>query len=271
MKDYDAIQKSHYDKVAKADLDSPQSTMPDLIVRKIESDSILRTIRKWCLENNKDETKIRILDAGCGNGTTLDFLIKNLNNPNVIGIEYNKELMKIANSRKIAKVEWGDLVNRSSLPSAKFDVVITQRVIINIQNEQDQKTAIENIAELLEDGGLYIAIEAFKSGLDHMNLARNEFNLESVSMPYHNKFLEDGFFDQFENLSKILLEVDEGFLSTHYYLSYVLYPALAKVSGAEFNRNSIFVSIFDEVLPNKGVFGSNRFLTFTKGSVKGDK
>ena len=54
----------------------------------------------------------------------------------------------------------------------------------------------------MDTNGLYIAIEAFTSGFNLINEARNELGLESVKMPHHNLYLGDGFFEV-EGLNKL--------------------------------------------------------------------
>jgi SAM-dependent methyltransferase len=265
MKNYDKIQNSHYNKVAAESGTKPTSTMADIVVRDTETSSIMTTIQAWIERNKKSIKDIDILDAGCGNGFTIDYLAKNFpTGTHLLGLEYNKELLKLAQSRNSNQFVWGDLFDKDSLPKEQFDIVILQRVLINIQDPNHQISALENVVSLLKPGGLLIAIEAFSSGLDLINQARAEFNLEAVSMPYHNYYLDENFFLQSEKIKQVNLGVSEYFLSTHYYLSYVLYPALCQSTNANFNRSSFFVKFFDKLLPNQGQFGANRFLTYMK-------
>lgn len=264
MRQYDEIQKSHYNKVALEKGSNSGSTMPDLLVRDAESESIVSAILAWLRHTGAAVGSVRIADLGCGNGTTLSVLSKSFPSAEVFGVEYNQELLKIAQSVPNVEVVWGDLVDGASLPVDKFDVVVLQRVIINIQDHNHQISALENIVNLIKPGGLLVAIEAFETGLWFMNEARREFNLPSVGMPYHNLFLPDGFFQNSDCLENIDLGVVEHFLSTHYYLSYVVYPALAAATDGAFNRNSVFVKMMGQMLPNVGSFGSNRFQTFRK-------
>ena len=265
MKKYDKIQNSHYNKVAAESGTKPTSTMADIVVRDTETSSIMTTIQAWIERNKKSIKEIDILDAGCGNGFTIDHLAKNFPiGTHLLGLEYNKELLKLAQSRNSNQFVWGDLFDKDTLPKEQFDIIILQRVLINIQDPNHQISALENVVSLLKPGGLLIAIEAFSSGLDLINQARAEFNLEAVSMPYHNYYLNENFFLQSEKIKQVNLGVSEYFLSTHYYLSYVFYPAMCQSTNANFNRSSFFVKFFDRLLPNQGQFGANRFLTFMK-------
>jgi SAM-dependent methyltransferase len=264
MKSYDDTQKTHYDRVAKELGASPASTMPDQIVRGSESSSIVSAVSRWLRDSGSRSEAVSIADLGCGNGTTLALLANAFPASRICGVEYNSELLRIAQLVQGVEVVWGDLVDASSLPPDKFDVVILQRVLHVIMSKSAQVVALENIVDLLKPGGLLVAIEAFETGLQYMNEARTEFNLPAVKMPHHNLFLPDEFFLGSGQLERIDCGVSEHVLSSHYYLSYVVYPALVAATGGDFNRNSIFVKMLSPMLPNVGEFGSNRFLTFKR-------
>ena len=265
---YDNIQRDHYNKVANESQSSSASTMPDFVIRETESKSIINSISEWMKLNNISEEDLSIADLGCGNGTTLSVLSSKFPKAQITGIEFNKALYGVSSSRdylnKNVTVFNGDLREKGSLPTDEFDIVLTQRVIINIMDRSDQSKALKNILSMLKSGGLYIAIEAFEEGLKLINSSREELGLEHVKMPHHNLHLKDEFFESESSLSRIDLGTPIYFLSTHYYLSYVLYPAIASANGAEFNRNNYFVPFMAKLLPNKGEFGANRFYTFLK-------
>jgi len=238
--------------------------MPDQVVRAVESDAILSAVSHWFQVANRRPEGVSIADFGCGNGTTLALLADSFPTSRVCGVEYNRELLSIAQAVPNVEVVWGDLVDAASLPSDKFDVIILQRVLHVVMDRTAQVVALENVIDLLKPGGLLVTIEAFDSGLQLMNECRAEFNLPSVKMPHHNLFLSDDFFLDSGRLEKVDCGISEHFLSTHYYLSYVVYPALAAATGGEFKRNSIFVAMMGQMLPNVGNIGSNRFLTMRK-------
>jgi len=264
MRSYDDTQRRHYDSVAREQGSNSASTMPDRIVRETESRSIVSAVSSWLERADGTEASIKIADLGCGNGTTLSVLRDSFPSSQVFGVEYNEELLRIAQKVPGVKVVWGDLVESATLPDEEYDVVVLNRVFHTIMSGIAQVSALKNVVSLIKPGGLLIAIEAFETGLQFMNEARHEFNLPAVKMPHHNLFLPEDFFQGMELLERVDLGIPEYFLSTHYYLSYVLYPALATATGGEFNRNSTFVRLLSQMLPNVGDFGSNRFCTFTR-------
>ena len=71
----------------------------------------------------------RILDAGCGTGYVAETLI-DLNYKNLVGIDYSKDMLEIARSKKIyKKLICQSLSKKTSMKSAQFDLVICTGVL----------------------------------------------------------------------------------------------------------------------------------------------
>ena len=82
-------------------------------------------------------------------------------------MDNNESLYKIAHKRlsNRANIIKGDIRVFNKNFKNKFDIVISQRVLINILNESDQKKSLKNIISYLKKNGKLIAIESFNSGL----------------------------------------------------------------------------------------------------------
>jgi hypothetical protein len=90
-----------------------------------------------------------------------------------------------------------------------------------------------------------------------MNQARGELGLPAIPQAHHNLWFEKAWFK--ETVAKSFEIVDlsadaalpqENFMSSHYFVSRVIYPALSK---AEPRYNTAFVSFFN-FLPPSGNF-----------------
>lgn len=267
---YDKNIQAHYNFVAQKDADSPNSTMADMFVRKSETSFIVNSIKKYCQEKqdftNAPSKKLKILDVGCGNGYTLETLIDYFPEHQFWGLEPNDELRGIANNRfneSNVSVTKGDIRLKDSMTYNDIDILICQRVIINLLDRQHQKEALNNIINQVKEGGLLIFIECFDSGLSVLNNARQEFDLPPLPPAHHNLYLNDSFFDN-EDIAPFETE-SSNFLSTHYYVSRVLDPYLLQIGQKEFIRNSHFVSFLSEALPHSiGHYSPLRFLSFIK-------
>jgi len=255
-KNYEKIQKKHYDKEAKLNKASPKMTMGDDHVRSSETDFILNII------NKTNKRKIKILDIGCGNGYTLKKISKLTKNAELTGFEPNDLLLNIATKvlKKKAKI-LNENIRDLKIFNKKYDIIICQRIIINIQNYKDQKKALQNILKLSKQGTKLIFIEAFKSGLNNLNYVRKKFKLSTLKPRVHNLYLPDNFFK-----SKFLKKVNhdkEEILSSYYLIARVLHPIYLKAYREKFKFNSNFVKFFKKVFPYaKGNFSQLKFLIY---------
>lgn len=262
---YDEAIRDHYDQVAVECGDSPLSSMADEITRRIETDAILGFVRAAMFDRN---VPLSVADVGCGNGYTLAEIAEHYPGASLAGFEFNAALRAIAERRFTggsATVMAGDIRDAQFAGGRKFDVVICQRVLINLLDPRDQKTALDNIISATAPDGRLIFIEAFTSGLSRLNAARAEFGLPPIPQAEHNLYLNDDFFDDAPLMPfrDPYWEVSPNELSTHYYVSRVLHPALS--GNRPFVRNSEFVRFFSQALPDAiGDYTQLRILAFTR-------
>lgn len=265
---YDSAVKKHYDKVARAEGASPASTMADTIIREKETSFIRGQIAKF-IEGEASpvaRSQFSVIDVGCGNGHTLSVLSKVFPQASLTGIEFNAAQRAIATkrfARSKTTIKKGDIRLAKTLPRSTFDVLVCQRVIINLLSSADQRTALKNLVGLVRPNGLLLFIECFASGLSNLNAARREFGLSALPEAHHNLYLGDRFFATPRLTEFDLSQRHE--LSTHYFVSRVLHPWFLTLSGQQFARNSHFVSFFSRGLPDGiGEYAPLRFLAFTK-------
>lgn len=280
--EYDPLIRAHYDSVAAKFGASPRSTMEDGVIRAKETDAILSFVagiaadRQWSARDSA-ENALAIVDAGCGNGYTLKCLAERFPRYHFLGIEQNEKLRAIAKKQlehTRARVVAGDIREPASLfaEHASADILICQRVLINQLDLNHQKQALRNVIELVKPGGAMIFIETFRSNLESLNAARAEFALEPIPPPMHNLPLPEDFFDQPEitRTDPSKFGFTENTLSTHYFVSRVLYPALLKSVNMELKRNSHFIQFFSKALPDGvGEYAPLKINTFVKRSRQG--
>ncbi len=253
---YDKIIKKHYDKVAILQKNLSTSTMQDKKIRKIETDFILEEISKC-------KKKSRILDIGCGNGYTLSRISKKFQSLELYGFEQNELLANLAKKelKKKAKIMIKDV--RKLKSKNKFDLIICQRVLINLLNKNDQKKALKNLIEIVKTGGTLLFIETFKSGIKNLNNIRKKFKLNSLNATYHNMPLNENFFDS-KKLKPFLVEKNFE-LSSHYLVARVLHPFYLSFSKEKFKHNSNFVNFFSSIFnAKKKIYSHIKLLKFKK-------
>lgn len=181
---------------------------------------------------------MRILDFGCGNGITAIEIARRYN-VQIVGIDY-AEKMIIAAKENLNK--YGNLKGKidfltgdhNTLYSigAKFDLIYTERTIINLLDWKEQKSAILRIFSLLKTNGKYIMCENSQDGLNKINHFRKCANLNEIIPPWHNRYLVD------EEVNKIKfpgieLETINPFSSTYYFISRIINAWMADQEGKE--------------------------------------
>ncbi len=238
MASYDSdLVKAHYRSEAERAGDSPTLTMEDELIREKETQVILDFFA--ILPPRLKVGQLRVLDLGCGNGHTLSGLSKSYPPYGYWGLDFSDAL---------------------SLPfdADFFDIVNSQRCLINILDPQLQVQAVRGIHRIMSTAGLYLMIEAFTDGLANLNKARQECDLEEITEAYHNMYLKKESFSR--AVESLFCRMDgaqlnshlgpdllpSNFLSSHYYVSRVRYPFIAQVN---WRRNTEFATFFSFLPP----------------------
>jgi len=265
---YDEAVKGHYDRIATQDGLNPASTMQDETVRQKETDAIKTLVADYAAQARAKE--LSFVDIGCGNAFTVRTLRTSLNAPiSYDAFEPNDKMRGQAEKQLTGldrvKTAKADIREPGFAPDNAYDILLSQRVIINILDLDHQRQSLKNLVRIVKPGGLLIFIEAFQSGLDYLNDARSEQGIEPLPPAFHNLYLPDDFFDLPELKPYSGDTIGQHFLSTHYYVSRVLHPAWLAMQKKEFIRNSHFVRFFSSALAQGvGQYAPLRLRTYLK-------
>lgn len=255
-KNYRSLVKKHYQKEAKAHGQALTSTMADLNTRRLEIMNLISY-----LKNGE-----KCLEVGCGNGGG-SIEISKAKKLDLTCIDSSHDLIALAQKQTTkgvkGKIKFLEQDILKLDVKNKFDCVFTERCIINLLSWEDQKKALKNMARALKKGGKLVLLEACKDGLEELNRARQEIGLSIIPPAYHNLHLDKQLVTQYLNTEKLKLVEENNFLSTHYFGSRVLYPALAKTAKKEITYNSSFGNFFAS-LPSYGNYAHIKILFFKK-------
>jgi SAM-dependent methyltransferase len=215
----------------------------DLNLRKLETEAVLKELSK----------NDRILDLGCGAGESTVFYARAVKEcvayeQSIYLISKAKNLFLEQNLSNIEVVK-GDALNLDK-NLGKFDVVITQRVIINFMTWEEQKNVILGALELLKTGGRFIMIENTFDGFENLNEKRRLLGLSNIILhDWHNYFLNYNKFLEFMK-EVATLEKEENF-NTYYLLTRLYSNLVAKFEGYGINaqKDEIFEKL-DEAAYN---------------------
>ncbi len=269
--DYDHLVRSHYREEACKHGLSATSTMADIITRQMETETIVTFVSTVCQmwqAAGHNRSKL-IADVGCGNGYTLKVLLEQFPDQHFLGVENSPDLHALAERRftEVGNIEIveGDIRTTDFAGGRRLDIIICQRVLINLLSREDQRTALDNMIVSMPIGGRLLLIEGVHSSIQILNEARAEFDLSPIEPAHHNLYLEDDFFVR-DDLMAHRAEgwsIPENFLSTHYFVSRVLHPLVQ--GDRPFNRNSQFVSFVSQALkPAVGDYSPLKLFAFQK-------
>lgn len=244
---YDQLILDHYKKVARNNGLSSTSTMEDPYIRQSEIDFFLSSLRE---ESTRRGRPLRVFDIGCGNGHLLQTIAQRFPEFTLFGLEFTPELYEQALSRKIPQLT---LRNGDARLYEDFyediDVVMTERMVINILNKDHQLIVMKNIFKALVSDGLLLMSESFAEPLAELNEARTEMCLDPIDESYQNLYLDESLI---EHALSWGMEEEEGtlpsnYLSTQFFVTRILHKSLRPEKGkVKFSR---FAKFFTEALP----------------------
>lgn len=231
---------------------SPEATTNDYYMRQIEINSLKNKIEKY----QKDIKKIA--DIGCGNGYSTIELAKTFPDIEFFGFDYSTEMINNAkenlNNACISNIKFDVLDIVDGNIEGKYDLIYTDRCLINLSSWSDQQLALKKITSALSENGVYLMIENFLNGQNNLNDLRKKFGLTTIDVRDHNLFFN---LEQTKMYIKDLgctFASYENISSLYYLVSRVIY---SKICSLE-NKQPDYYDIHHELaskLPVNGDFG----------------
>ena len=176
---------------------------------------------------------LKVLEVGCGNGQNCLNLLDAHPDAAFVGIDYIDEMIGAANANKVEKNIADERVKffvgnvlELSLPLASFDVVFTDRCLINLNSDFLQHEAIASLAKLLTPGGHLLMIENSQQTFEEQNRARESVGLTRRSAAEFNHFFDETTLLPFLPTAGLELLGIEDFISLHDRVLYILVPMI---------------------------------------------
>jgi len=204
-----------------------QAGTQDVIAKKLEIEAIATHVKDG----------MTVLDIGCGNGITAIELARRYA-VTVTGIDNAEKMVAAAQelaAKETLKGSTEFLVgDATQLPTdmGKFDVIYTERTLINLSDTSAQQEAIKNITKLLAPGGCYLMCENSMRGIQSINELRAHIGLSEIPIPWHNCYIDDDVMEKL-SLPGLTLEDVEDFSGTYYFLSRIINAHIATLKGEE--------------------------------------
>jgi len=252
-----------------------KSTTKNSSIKKLEINALSQTINYILERSPKAKT---VLEIGCGNGYNCCALSKEFLDLNFTGVDYIANM--IVNAKNLAETEGckninyivGDIldINKVELLST-YDIVFTDRCIINLDTPEKQKQGIRNLVQKTTIGGHIIIIENSTLTYEKQNLCRELVGLEKRAPAQYNLFISESLIVECENEMNLKLLDIHDFGSLHDLFLYVILP---KTNNGEIEYDSKIIEAITDfciktaaISKNKfGDFGQNRLYLLRKES-----
>lgn len=210
---------------------------------------------------------LEVMEFGCGNGITALEMARRFDVA-VEAYDFSEEMVKAAQqlaasmgTSKRVGFSVGDITRPPAI-GKKFDIVFTERMIINLANWGEQEAAIRSLCGYLKPRGKLLLLENSAKGLGKLNELRSMAGLKSITAPWHNIYLDDDKVEKLEIEGCELVQV-VPYSATYYFLSRVVNAWLAEREGQE-PRYDALVNELALTLPAIGDHAQGKIWVFER-------
>ena len=168
----------------------------------------------------------RVLDVGCGTGfSAIQFAARCRH---VLAVDYAEALIEKARAAQAQRggppnLEFrvASVLDDGAVPDL-FDVVVSQRCLINLPHWEAQRQALRRIARLLPPGGRLVMVEGVLEPLERLNAIRAAVGLEPITVVWYNCFFREAQLEAELRRDFTITAVES--LGLYLYLTRILHP-----------------------------------------------
>lgn len=267
--------REHWDKLAEKFALDLKSTTKTPTIKQLEIHALARAIRTFFPDAAPERT---VLEVGCGNGHNIFGLWEQFTSYHFTGLDYSPQMIesaqKILEAHPEADMVFGvaDILSLQMelLNPTHYDVVFTDRCLINLNTWERQMTGLRNCAERVRPGGALVIIENFVASYSNQNRLRESAGLLVRTPDPYNHFIHETEFQSFATGELGLIhETTDDFGSLHDILLYVLIPAVNQ-GKVDYSHpimeaaTTLLTRMPDDIQNQFGSFGQNRLYVFRK-------
>ncbi len=200
----------------------------------------IELIKRHIADNSK------ILDAGCGEGEGT-IVYSAIPGVDIHAVDFSETRLKKAAERltmcRNVVLKKVDFSGDYSLDN-DYDVIVSQRFLINLMEWELQKKILLTLMSLLRLGGRLIMLEGSKQGVESLNEFRCLLGLPPIPVKWHNLFIDDEVLVSFMLKNGFNLSECDG-LGTYFLLTRGIRPFFDRDLdwNCEFNRIASSISI----------------------------
>jgi len=160
----------HWDTQAMTVDNDTDVNIHDIYQRELEYRNILPFL-------SKDKVALEI---GCGNGFSTNLFREHL--MHIDSFDYSESMVvrAISKYKQTNNTFFCDNILNPQNIQKKYDIVICVRILINLKDFSEQKTALENCSKFLKSGGILILVEGYSDGFSNLNTLREQLGMRSL-------------------------------------------------------------------------------------------
>ena len=266
--------KKHWENWAKKFGTDLRATDRSKTKKSLEIQSIIKALRSQSYTKN---TTFTFLEVGCGVGHNCFGISNYFKKAKLLGIDYVDEMVKNAtlNKAKISKYKNNirfikqDILDLKNFNpnEKKFDVILSNRCLINLTSLGLQKRIIIDLSNFLKKKGSLIICENPMEKFVAQNKLRNHLSLKKRLPPKFNLLLNEKKILEFLDCSELRLVYKDDFSSLHDLLLYVLIPS---INNGEIDYDhpilnaAVKLMLSLDKINQFGEWGQNRLYLFKK-------
>jgi|6_EtaG_2_1085325.scaffolds.fasta_scaffold00107_16 SAM-dependent methyltransferase len=218
--------KNYWENQAEQHEEDYRATNPDYYSFTRE----IQTLKKYL------EPDTSVLEYGCGNGYAARQIFETHALESYLGVDYSENMIDVAtaavgsNTLNFAlHYETGNVLTH--LTEKKYDIVFTDRCLINLANHEEQVRALQNIHNNLKPQGTYLMMECSKKSLSNINTVRRALDLSPIEERWHNYYLdEDKLLEDIQDYYSV--EKIDSFASSYFLISRTINAVVGAASGS---------------------------------------
>lgn len=232
---------------------------------KILHEKVLKEIQNKFIENKE----IKILDAGCGTGGLMSFLIKH-GYENIQGFDYSEDAVSFCKERNL-NVKQTDITNfEGAFEQEDFDVIVNDDVLYQFENSSITNIFITFQSILKSDGIIITNNNAFNIFYGTHDIAvggKQRFRLSDFEKIFSNSQLKIVYHSYWSLILSPLILLVRLIQQLQLKLNFIDLKNIKSdvVIPSNYVNNFLYKVVkFEESLFKKGIFGGSLFMVLKK-------